>query len=168
MDAAWRLSRAKLNRGTVPFAQQSMIETLSDRYAIEREKVWRQRVSLRRVRPVMSRISVLSLSSAIKVNYDAIALGNMALRLGHCLVGGASRPEAVTVLGKRRVPTPLKDPRQGLLDQSVDIANHLAWAKDARLVEFSDPAIRPRIPHIRFLLARSRFCSTLPSDAASQ
>jgi hypothetical protein len=39
MDAAWRLSRAKLNRGPIRFAQQSMIETLSERYAIKREKV---------------------------------------------------------------------------------------------------------------------------------
>ena len=69
----------------------------------------------------------------IEVNHDAVALGNVALRLGHRLVGGASRSEAVTVLGKRWVPTRLKDLQQGLLDQSVD---------DARHAELSDPALR--------------------------
>src|SRR5690349_12016056 len=69
----------------------------------------------------------------IKVNYDTVALGNVLLRLGHRLMGGASRSEAVTVLGKRRVPALLKDLQQGLLDQSVD---------DARHAELSDPALR--------------------------
>src|ERR1700730_2799479 len=45
-------------------------------------------------------------------------------------MGGASRSEAVTMLGKRRVPPLLE---QGLLDQSVD---------DARDAELSDPAVR--------------------------
>src|SRR5215831_1925345 len=30
------------------------------------------------------------------------------------------------------------------------------------------PLVRPRMPRIRFLFVRSRFCSTLPSDAASR
>ena len=34
----------------------------------------------------------------IKVNDDSVACGNVLLRLGHCLMGGASRPETVTVL----------------------------------------------------------------------
>src|SRR6266436_5185551 len=69
----------------------------------------------------------------IKVNHDAVARGNVSLRLGHRLMGGASRSEAVTVLGERRVPLLLEDLQQGLLDQSVD---------DARYAEFSDPAVR--------------------------
>ena len=69
----------------------------------------------------------------IKVNDDAVALGNVLLRLGYCLMGGASRSEAVTVLGKRRVPALLKHLQQGLLDQSVDNARH---------AELSDPALR--------------------------
>ena len=60
----------------------------------------------------------------IEVNYDAVALGNVFLRLSYCLMGGASRSEAVTVLGKRRVPALLKHLQQGLLDQSVDNARH--------------------------------------------
>jgi len=48
-------------------------------------------------------------------------------------MGGASRSEAVTVLGKRRVPLLLKHLQQGLLDQSVN---------DARYAELSDPALR--------------------------
>jgi hypothetical protein len=32
----------------------------------------------------------------------------------------------------------------------------------------SRPLVRPGMPHIRFLFVRSRFCSTLPSDAASR
>jgi hypothetical protein len=40
----------------------------------------------------------------IKIDHEAIAFGNVALCLAHRLMGGASRPEAVTVLGKRRVP----------------------------------------------------------------
>src|SRR6516165_8256579 len=69
----------------------------------------------------------------IKVNHDVVARGNVLLRLGHGLMGGASRSEAVTVPGKRRVPTFLKNLQQGLLDQSVD---------DARHAELSDPAVR--------------------------
>ena len=48
-------------------------------------------------------------------------------------MGGASRSEAVTVLGKRPVPTLLENLQQRLLDQSVD---------DARDAEFSDPTVR--------------------------
>ena len=48
-------------------------------------------------------------------------------------MGGASRSEAVTVLGKRRVPPLLENLQHGLLDQSVD---------DARHAELSDPAVR--------------------------
>ena len=69
----------------------------------------------------------------IKVNYDAVARGNVSLRLGYCLMGGAPRSEAVTVAGKHWVPALLKNLQQGLLDQSVD---------DARHAELSDPAIR--------------------------
>src|SRR5438477_9285379 len=69
----------------------------------------------------------------IKVNHDAVARGNVSLRLGHRLMGGASRPKAVTMLGKRRVPLLLENLQQGLLDQSVD---------DARHAELSDPAVR--------------------------
>src|SRR5438270_5988253 len=32
----------------------------------------------------------------------------------------------------------------------------------------SRPLVRPGLPHIRFLFVRSRFCSTLLSDAASR
>ena len=45
----------------------------------------------------------------IKVNDDIVARGNVLLRLGHGLMGGASRSEAVAMLGKRRVPLPLKN-----------------------------------------------------------
>src|SRR4029077_6549163 len=69
----------------------------------------------------------------IKVNHDAVACGNVSLRLGYRLMGGASRSEAVAVLGKRRVPPLLENLQQGLLDQSVD---------DARHAELSDPAVR--------------------------
>src|SRR5256886_2596705 len=69
----------------------------------------------------------------IKVNHYVVARGNVSLRLGHRLMGGASRSEAVTVLGKCPVPALLENLQQGLLDQSVD---------DARHAEFSDPALR--------------------------
>src|SRR5204863_4371625 len=69
----------------------------------------------------------------IKVNDDAVARGNVLLRLCYSLMSGASRSEAVTVPGKRRVPALLENMQQGLLDQSVD---------DARHAELSDPAIR--------------------------
>jgi len=69
----------------------------------------------------------------IEVNDDAVALGNVLLRLGYCLMGRASRSEAVTVLRKRRVPALLQNLQQGLLDQSVD---------DTRHAELSDPALR--------------------------
>ncbi len=69
----------------------------------------------------------------IKVNHDAVTGGNVSLRFGHRLMSGASRSEAVAVLGKRRVPLLLNNLQQGLLDQSVD---------DARHAELSDPAVR--------------------------
>src|SRR5215471_10879348 len=69
----------------------------------------------------------------IKVDHNAVARGNVLLRLGHCLMGGASRSETVTVLGKRRVPALLKNLQQRLLDQSVD---------DAGYAELPDPAVR--------------------------
>src|SRR5207237_6469383 len=60
----------------------------------------------------------------IKINYDVVARGNVSLRLGYRLMGGASRSEAVAMLGKHRVPLLLKNLQQGLLDQSVDDARH--------------------------------------------
>jgi hypothetical protein len=68
----------------------------------------------------------------VKINHDAEALRYIALCLSHGLMGRASRSESETVLGKRRVPSVLKDLQHGLLDQAVD---------DARHAEFSDPAI---------------------------
>src|SRR5208282_2726943 len=69
----------------------------------------------------------------IEVNHHTVAFGNVSLRLGYRLMGGASRSEAVTVPGKRRVPALLENLQHGLLDQSVD---------DARHAELSDPAVR--------------------------
>jgi hypothetical protein len=64
-------------------------------------------------------------------------------------MGGASRSEAVTVLGERRVPLLLENLQQRLLDQSVD---------DARYAELSDPAVRLRYfdPLDRLRLVGSR------------
>src|SRR6516165_10598409 len=69
----------------------------------------------------------------IKVDHNAVARGNIALRLGHRLMGRAPRSEAVTMPGKRWVPLLLQNLQQGLLDQSVD---------DTRHAELSDPAIQ--------------------------
>ena len=69
----------------------------------------------------------------IKINHDRVARGDVPLCLGHRLVGGSPRPEAVAVLGERWVPSLLENLQQGLLDQSVD---------DARDAELSDPAVR--------------------------
>src|SRR5262249_1466226 len=65
--------------------------------------------------------------------HNAVALGDIALRLGYCLMSRASRTEAVAVLGERRIPTLLQDLQQRLLDQSVD---------DTRHAELPDPAVR--------------------------
>src|SRR5262245_19184971 len=54
--------------------------------------------------------------SAVEINHEAVASGNVALRLGYRLMGGASRTEAVAVLRERRVPTLLQDLQQRLLD----------------------------------------------------
>ena len=48
-----------------------------------------------------------------------IALVDVGLRLGHGLMGGASRAEAVAVLAERRVPQRLKPLQDRLLDQAV-------------------------------------------------
>ena len=49
-------------------------------------------------------------------------------------------------------------------------ASPSAGVIDSQSVNFaiSRPLVRPRTPHIRFLFVRSRFCSTLPSDATSR
>src|SRR5439155_369100 len=60
----------------------------------------------------------------ININYDAVAFSDIALRLGYRLMGRASRPEAVAVLGERWVPTLLQNLQQRLLDQSVDDTRH--------------------------------------------
>ena len=71
----------------------------------------------------------------IDVDHDVVAIGDVTLRLSHCLMGGAPRSEAVAVLGECRVPPLLENLQHGLLDQSVD---------DARHAELSDPAVRLR------------------------
>jgi hypothetical protein len=69
----------------------------------------------------------------IETNYYAVAFSDIALRLGYRLMGRASRPEAVAVLGEGWVPTLLQNLQQCLLDQSVD---------DTRHAELPDPAVR--------------------------
>ena len=69
----------------------------------------------------------------IEIDHDVVAVGDVTLRLSHCLMGGAPRSKAVTVLGKRRVPPLLENLQHSLLNQSVD---------DARHAELSDPAVR--------------------------
>jgi hypothetical protein len=70
----------------------------------------------------------------IEVNHHAVALGDVLLLcLGHRLVGGTSRSEAVTVRGERRVPPLLENLQQGLLNQPIDDTGH---------AELSDPAVR--------------------------
>jgi hypothetical protein len=44
---------------------------------------------------------------------------DIPLRLGHRLMGGSSRTEAVAILGERRIPTLLQNLQYCLLDQSV-------------------------------------------------
>lgn len=78
-------------------------------------------------------IDSIEKSFEIKIDHVAVALGNVALRLGYRLMSGTSRTEAVAVLGECRVPLLLENLQQGLLDQPVD---------DARHAELSDPALR--------------------------
>ncbi len=54
-------------------------------------------------------------------------LGNIALRLGDRLMGGAARAKAVAVLGKRRVPTRLKGPPSFLVQLRSAV-----WTGDTR------------------------------------
>ncbi len=58
----------------------------------------------------------------IEIDHDVVAVGDVTLRLSHCLMGGAPRSKAVTVLGKRRVPPLLENLQHRLLNQSVDDA----------------------------------------------
>src|SRR5208283_5464096 len=55
----------------------------------------------------------------IEIDHDAVALGDITLRLSHCLMGGAPRSKAVAVLGKRRVPPLLENLQHSLLNQPV-------------------------------------------------
>ena len=74
----------------------------------------------------------------IKIDHDAVAFGNIGLRLCHRLMRRACWPEAVAVLGECRVPTLLQDLQQRLLDQSID---------DTRHAELPDPAVGLRYLH---------------------
>src|ERR1700734_1539335 len=47
----------------------------------------------------------------IEIDHDVVAVGDVTLRLSPCLMGGAPRSKAVTVLGERGVP-----PLLGLID----------------------------------------------------
>jgi hypothetical protein len=80
-------------------------------------------------------IDSLERSFEININHDAVALGNVTLRLGCCLMGGAPRSEVVAARGERRVPPLLENLQHSLLNQSVD---------DARRAELSNPAVRLR------------------------
>jgi hypothetical protein len=48
-----------------------------------------------------------------------VAFGDILLRLCHRLLSRASRPEPITVLGKRPVPPPLQNLYHFLLDKSI-------------------------------------------------
>jgi hypothetical protein len=68
----------------------------------------------------------------VKINNDTVAFGDIGLRLCHRLMRRTLRPEAVAVLGERRVPSLLQNLQQRLLDQSID---------DTGDAEFSDTAV---------------------------
>ena len=110
------------------------------------------------------------------------------LRLGYCLMGGASRSEAVAMQpggGARfspRVGTATHPRRDGDHDMTqeqkiirakvglLELAKQLGNVSHASDMDFviSRPLVRPGMPLIRFLFVRSRFCSTLPSGATSR
>src|SRR5712692_7247613 len=69
----------------------------------------------------------------IKINAPAVAFGDILLRPCHCLMSRPSRPEPVTVLGKRPVPLLLQNLHHRLLDKSIQHR----W--DAKL---SHPSVR--------------------------
>ena len=53
----------------------------------------------------------------IEIDHDVVAVGDVTLRLSHCLMGGAPRSKAVAVLGKRRVPPLLENLQHSLLNR---------------------------------------------------
>ena len=55
----------------------------------------------------------------VNIHDLAVALLNVALGLGDCLVGRPSWPKTITEHGKRRVPSPLQSLEYCLLDQPV-------------------------------------------------
>src|SRR4029453_5882415 len=69
----------------------------------------------------------------IEVDHDVVAVGDIPLRLGHRLMGGSPRREAVPMLGERGFPRFLPNLQYCFVDQSVD---------DTRGAEFPDPAVR--------------------------
>src|SRR5579863_315080 len=67
-----------------------------------------------------------------------MACGDVLLRLGHCLMCRAFRPESVTVFGECWVPSALQNLHHRLLDESIQ------HRRDAQL---SHPAVRLRDFH---------------------
>ena len=55
----------------------------------------------------------------IEVYHPAVACGDVLLRLGYRLMRRAFRPEPVTVLGERRVPSALQYLHHRLLDEPI-------------------------------------------------
>src|SRR5207302_5176473 len=81
----------------------------------------------------------------IEINHHAVALGDVSLCLGHRLMGGSPRSEAVTVRGEIRVPPLLENLQQGLLDQPVDDARHAELSDPATRLGYFDPLDRLRL-----------------------
>ena len=50
---------------------------------------------------------------------STVAFGDVLLRLRHGLMNRPSRPEPVSVIGKRPVPVPLQNLHRRLLDKSI-------------------------------------------------
>ena len=81
----------------------------------------------------------------IEINHHAVALGDVSLCLGHRLMGGTSRSEAVTVRGERRVPPLLENLQQGLLNQPIDDTGHAELSDPALRLGYFDPLERSRL-----------------------
>ena len=81
----------------------------------------------------------------VQIYDDGVTRRDQLLRLLHRLMRRASRPEAVAVLGERRVPSRLQHLQRRLLDESVDYTRNPEQTSAARGLRYLDPPHRLRL-----------------------
>src|SRR5262249_4045991 len=111
----WASLRSPLHAGTdQPVLHYSRIQECADE--LQQPLV---PDSFRNLTPQFVVIDSIKEFLKIEIHHPAVAGSDVLLRLRHCLMSRATRPETVTAAGERRVPLPLQNLHHCLLDKSI-------------------------------------------------